>query len=381
MVKREFWIRSIESAWTDRSIIWLSGVRRAGKTFICRSLENIRYFDCEMPNVRTWLEDPEAFLTKYAGERIVLDEIHRIENPSQLLKIAADHYPETKIIATGSSTLGASKKFRDTLTGRKTHIQLTPMLLHEGKIFDNTNLDHRFLFGGLPPFFMAKELPNKHFQEWLLSYWAKDIQELFHVEKRHSFIKFTELLLAQSGSMFEATRFTGPCEISRRTVVSYLAILEDTHVAHIIRPFSTRKQTEIISAPKVYGFDTGFICYFRGWEKLRKVDFGVLWEHIVLNDLMGCLQSQRINYWRDKRGHEIDFIVAKSRNLHPIAIECKWNSKTFNPINLKTFREHYPQGKNYVVVPNIEDSFERRYDHIVISFISLETLIKELLKR
>jgi hypothetical protein len=37
-------------------------------------------------------------------------------NPSELLKIAADHFPEVKLIATGSSTLGTSAKFRDTLT-------------------------------------------------------------------------------------------------------------------------------------------------------------------------------------------------------------------------------------------------------------------------
>lgn len=47
----------------------------------------------------------------------MLDEVHRLRNPSELLKIAADHYPTTRIIATGSSTLGATRKFRDSLTG------------------------------------------------------------------------------------------------------------------------------------------------------------------------------------------------------------------------------------------------------------------------
>jgi len=63
------------------------------------------------------------------GRRVVLDEIHRLGDPSQLLKIAADHYPDVSIVATGSSTLGASKKFRDTLTGRKAEVWLTPLIL------------------------------------------------------------------------------------------------------------------------------------------------------------------------------------------------------------------------------------------------------------
>ena len=378
MVKREFWIHLIESAWKKRPIIWLSGVRRVGKTYLCQSLENITYFDCEMPTIRKKLESPEMFLSNNAGKRIVLDEIHRIDNPSQLLKIAADHYPGTTIIATGSSTLGASKKFRDTLTGRKTHIQLTPMLLHEGKIFGDTDLEHRLLFGGLPPFFQAKELPKEEYLEWILSYWAKDIQELFHVEKRHAFMKFTELLLAQSSGMFEATKFAELCEVTRPTIAHYLSILEDTAVAHIIRPFSTRKKTEIIAAPKVYGFDTGFICHFRGWQDLRSEDKGMLWEHMVLNELMGHFQSTRIQYWRDKRHHEIDFVIARNCNTHPVAIECKWSLNHFDPTNLKFFRQHYPHGKNYVVVADMKGSFERQYDTINVSFTSLESMISAI---
>ena len=50
---------------------------------------------------------------------IVLDEIHRLENPSEVLKIAADHFPHLRVLATGSSTLAARRKFRYTLTGRK----------------------------------------------------------------------------------------------------------------------------------------------------------------------------------------------------------------------------------------------------------------------
>jgi predicted AAA+ superfamily ATPase len=70
------------------------------------------------------LMDPQSFLDALRGRRIVLDEIHRLSNPSELLKIAADHYPATRIVATGSSTLGASTKFRHTLMGRKRDIWL-----------------------------------------------------------------------------------------------------------------------------------------------------------------------------------------------------------------------------------------------------------------
>ena len=98
MVKRNYWLKRLEDAWKRRSVIWLAGVRRVGKTYLCKSLDNVEYFDCELPRTRRLLEDPEEFLEKLGKKRIILDEIHRLKNPSELLKIAADYYPKVKII-------------------------------------------------------------------------------------------------------------------------------------------------------------------------------------------------------------------------------------------------------------------------------------------
>src|SRR6266481_1970410 len=237
MVKRRFWLEQIRAAWRTRRILWLSGVRRVGKTTLAQSVGGVEYLDCELPRVRRRLEDPEDFLSTMRGRRLVLDEVHRLGDPAQLLKIAADHYPTVHILATGSSTLGVSAKFRDTLAGRKAELWLTPMIGPDLEDFGRRNLDHRLLRGGLPPFFMADPLPERDFQEWMDAYWAKDIQELFRLERRASFQRFAEMLMAQSGGVFEATKFARPCEVSRTTIVNYLAVLEATFVAHVIRPY------------------------------------------------------------------------------------------------------------------------------------------------
>lgn len=370
----QFWLDKIEDAWKRRSIVWLSGVRRAGKTTICRSLPDVEYFDCELPRTRRLMEDPEGFLADLRGKRVVLDEIHRLGQPSELLKIAADHFPDIRMIATGSSTLSASTKFRDTLAGRKLDLWLTPMAAADMAVFDSDDLQHRFLHGGLPPFFLADSLPEREFQEWMDAYWAKDIQELFRLERRHSFQKFTELLLSHSGGMFEATRYARPCEVSRPTIANYLSVLEATFAVHVIRPYSSRRSTEIVSAPKVYGFDTGFICYYRGWHSLRRDDMGPLWEHYVLNELHARLQTRDIRYWRDKFGHEIDFILVR-RGASPVTIECKWSADQFDASALKAFRKRYPKGDNYVVADDVGRSYQREYNDVVVKFVSLEDLI------
>ncbi len=218
MVKRRFWLERVEAQWRRRSVLWLRGVRRVGKTTLAQALPRIEYFDCELPRTRRAMEDPEAFLEGLRGRRVVLDEIHRLPNPSELLKIAADHFPTVRVLATGSSTLGASRRFRDTLTGRKTELWLTPMIEADLVDFGEGDLPHRLLRGGLPPFFLSEDLPEREFTEWMDAYWAKDIQELFRLERRVSFQRFVELLLAQSGGIFEATKFAAPCEVSRGTI-------------------------------------------------------------------------------------------------------------------------------------------------------------------
>lgn len=383
-IQRLFWQKLIHSAWQKRTIIWLMGVRRIGKTILSKSLDSIKYFDCESPRVRLLMADPETFLESQQGNAIVLDEIHRLDNPSELLKLAADHYPTVKIIATGSSTLGASTKFKDTLTGRKIEIWLTPLLLQELALFGTPDIRHRFLLGGLPGFFIHKEIPEKYFQEWIDSYWAKDIQEIFSVGKRSAFQKFTELLMANSGGLFEATRYTVPCEVSRPTIANYLNVLEETFVVHIIRPFSSHKPTEIVSAPKVYGFDTGFVCYAKGRTELREDDLGFMWEHCVLNELHGHLQTRSIHYWRNKNGQEIDFVLRGRGDKGITAIECKFSSvedAALAPIykNFTAFRQLYPDGENFVVSYNIDTPFQRRHNGLTISFVNWQHLVKSLI--
>jgi len=377
MVIRRSWIRRLELAWSQRPIVWLRGVRRVGKTFLSKSLPNCEYFDCELPSVRRLLEHPEAFLRELEGRRVVLDEIHRLQNPSEILKLAADHFPGTRILATGSSVLGASARFRDTLAGRKRDVWLTPMNSQDLVDFGG-DLKHRLLHGGLPPFFLSQEVPEADFQEWMDAYWAKDIQELFRLERRHSFLRFAEMLWRQSGGIFEASRFAGPCEVSRATITNYLAVLESTAVVHLLRPFHSRKAGEIIAAPKVYGFDTGFVCFYRGWDRVRQDDLGALWEHYVLNELHSRLPHQPVRYWRDKQKHEIDFVVSGPAATSPAVIECKWSADHFDPAALLAFRRRYLRGENLMVAWDVERSFTRDYGSIEVRFVNLEGMVESL---
>jgi len=382
MVIRNHWLRLIEALLSKRNVLWLSGARRAGKTTLCQSIPGVEYLDCELLSTRRMMEDSESFLKRFGSQRLVLDEIHRLANPSELLKIAADHFPALRIIATGSSTLQASRKFRDTLTGRKYELHLTPLIEADREMFPKRPLEHRLQMGGLPPFYLEETFPERAFQEWMDSFWAKDIQELFRIENRAGFQKFFELLLIDSGGIFEATRFAKTSEVSRTSILNYLHALEATGIMQVVRPFSTHRSTEIVLAPRVYAFDTGFVCWARNWHPLRPEDKGILWEHIVLNEILALAQgSLSVRYWRTKGGSEVDFIV-EPRGRDPIALECKWSADHADAAGFRAFRRLYPKGENWIVASDVAKPYEKRMGDVSVRFFPLEkmsTLLTPLL--
>ena len=134
---------------------------------------------------------------------------------------------------------------------------------------------------------------------------------------------------------------------------------------------------EIVAAPKVYAFDTGFVCYVKGWRTLRDGDRGVLFEHLVLNEMVAKLSSHKVRYWRDKRGHELDFVIA-DRGRSPVAIECKWSGAQFDAANLLSFRGRYPEGKNFVVCQDAGRGYTRKFGGLSVRFTDLPGLITAL---
>lgn len=374
---RLYWVSLIKKAWEEKSVIWLTGVRRSGKTTLCKDLTPNGYYDCELPRVRRLLEDPEQFFKELDVNQITLDEIHRLDNPSEVLKIAADYFKKIKVIATGSSTLSAGDKFKDTLTDRKRNIFLTPVGLSDMNDFKSNNLKHRLLHGGLPPFFLSKEFPEKSYQDWIDSFWAKDIEELFNLEKKPAFMKMFELLCLQSGGLFEAKGIAAPCGVSHTTIASYLNVMEQTHIAYVLRPFHKNAAKEIITAPKVYFFDTGFISYFKGTTSIHQNDLGMYWEHFVLNELLTFINREHIHIWRDKQKNEVDFVI-KLRGHDPIAVECKWKSSEFDSSGISKFRDLHPRGINLLVASDLESVRIKKYKELTVIHCPLHLLRREL---
>lgn len=366
MIERSIWRDRILQAWTRRSIVWLSGVRRVGKTTLTQMLPDAVYMNCDLPSAVRALDDPELFLGSQApGSVLVFDEVHRLDDPSRLLKIAADEYPKLKVLATGSSTLDATRKFRDSLSGRKQAVHLCPVLWEECKEpFGVSDFDRRLLHGGLPEPLLAERKDPAFFSEWIDSFYAREILELFSIRNRQGFLALFRLLLRQSGGQLDFSQLANLSELSRPTVKSHLEALRIAHAVHLLRPFHGGGKRELVSRPKCYAFDTGFVTFEKGWDSIRDDDRGLLWEHLVLDSLRFHFADGDIFYWQDKSRREVDFVIRRDRDRLDL-VECKINPDKLDPAPVEAFRALYPSGENYVVSPGTKAPYRiRRSDRV-----------------
>ncbi len=336
------------------------------------------YLNCDLPSVGHRLEDSESFFRSLPQKStIILDEVHRLPDPSRILKIAADAFPGLKILATGSSTLAATRKFRDTLTGRKVVLVLPPVLWTEcEEAFGIRDLDWRLLHGGLPEALLSQAWDESSYSEWMDSFYARDIQELFGIRERTGFLNLLRLMLRQSGGLVDYSALSRECDLSRPTVKAYLEALNVACALFALPPFHGGGRREMLRRPKAYGFDTGFVAFVRGWRDIRDDDRGHLWEHLVLDILRTGAGTEGLFYWRDKSGREVAFVLRRGRDIH--TFECKMNPDRFNPESLRVFRGLYPQGRNYIVVPGVQDAYDRRSDGLILRITGCRDLLREL---
>jgi predicted AAA+ superfamily ATPase len=367
MITRTYWLQKLTALWQERRIIWLSGVRRVGKTSLGRQIPESVYLNCDLPSTQRLVADPEFFLGQQTPELpLILDEIHRLADPSLLLKIAADAFPRLRILATGSSTLHATRKFRDTLTDRKRTLLLPPVLWREClQMFGVRQLDERLLRGGFPGLLLAAEPAPSFFEDWMDGFYARDIQELFGVRNRTGFLTLLKLLCLRSGGLLDITDLAKEAGLSRPTVMAHLDALEISHAIHRIPPFCGGGQREIIRQPRVYAFDTGLIAHVRGWEKIREHDRGLLWENLVLDELRATYPLRAIHYWRDKQQREIDFVIEQPQHRVD-TVEAKIKPDAFDPAHLRVFRSFYPAGDNYLLCPVVDKPQTLRYGSLIV---------------
>jgi predicted AAA+ superfamily ATPase len=390
-------------------IILLIGARQVGKTSILYLLmdelrrkkvsdSHIHYFDLEDLDILQIFNRGAKEFIAYLSARgsdtrsknyIFVDEIQYMDNPTNFLKIIADHYHNFKLIVSGSSTLEIKRKFKDSLAGRKIVFEVYPLDFYEYLIFkkedalckallksDVRHMDLKTDIKNIPARLLSKEFAG-HFNEYLIfggyprvalepvhdkklsylieiynSYVKKDIKDLMRIDNITAFNNLLKALALQVGSLVNITELCNTVKIARETIERYLFILENTFIIKTVSPFSNNPRKEISKMSKIYFTDTGLrnIIIKNMGSPHERVDAGALIENCVLSQfLKNRLPLQEIHFWRTLAKNEVDFVLMEGNSSTPVEVKYTSFKSPKVPLGIRYFQRDYKTDKSFVL--------------------------------
>ncbi len=363
-----------ELAHPKRKVVILLGQRRVGKTYELQRLlnedENTHYFDFEdeknqklfIPSV----SDLEQILGgKEIGGIVLFDEIQYLEKSGSILKLLYDHFPNLKIIATGSASFLMMKNIGDSLFGRYFSFYIYPLTMREiiGETeqrnytiggFDKKShmpqidalLENLLIYGSLPEVFMVTEATRKKdiLTNYINNLLFKDIFEIERIQHPRIFKNLLQLLAFQIGHLTNPNELSNTLGIDRKTVLEYIYLYEKFHLIKILYPFYQNPHKEIKKAFKIYftdlGIRNGVIEDFKNVH-LRN-DVGALFENFVVTMFRANIDyfksPHKLYFWRNFKQAEVDLVLENTNTGKLTSIEIKLNKQK---IPSRAFRNQY----------------------------------------
>ncbi|MCD6367799.1 MAG: ATP-binding protein [Candidatus Aenigmarchaeota archaeon] len=360
-----------------REIICIRGARQVGKTTLLKMLEKMVKSDKAFINLdlvthrRNLEENPIDFVERFKKPKrrltLFLDEIQRVKDAGEKLKIIYDEFSDVKMFISGSSSLEIKTNVFPQLVGRLFVFDLftfdfleyistkddglARILSKKQKslknfIEGNRNiknverpsftdqftkyLKEYLIFGGYPEVVKSNKYEEKEFilKNIYNLYLEKDIISFFRIEDTSKFEDVLRMLAFNTSNVISLSSISSDIGINYKKSEEFLTILEHSYIIYKIRPFHKNMTTEIKKSPKIYFLDIGLrnsiIDNFSKFES--RTDGGALLENFVLRELITNFHGWKINYWRTTGGAEIDFILTKKDEVIPIEVKMSGNT-------------------------------------------------------
>jgi predicted AAA+ superfamily ATPase len=283
---------------------------------------------------------------------VVLDEAQSIQNIGLILKIIADTFTETQIIATGSSSFDLASEISEPLTGRMRKYTLYPFSINEIiralSLTDfKAKLDGFLRFGLYPEVYDKNEEDSiEELNELASNYLYKDVLQYQNIKKPNLIIDLLRALALQLGSEVSLYELASLLKQNSHTVLRYIELLEKSFVIFRLRAFARNLRNEISKTQKIYFYDLGIRnSLIQNFNPVTiRNDTGGLWENFCILERRKYLENNRkfVNtyFWRTYNQQEIDYIEEYGGMLH--AFELKYTSAKRVTIP-KAFSSSYPE--------------------------------------
>lgn len=345
--------------------ILLLGARQTGKTTLLQKIPSDLYISLANPIIRQRFEKDLALLlgeieALNPGTKkiplVIIDEVQKIPDILDLAQDLIDR-KKAQFILTGSSARKLKRPSSiNLLPGRVVALKLTPLTISE--LPDTDNLEKLLLYGALPGIVVQKKMIDK--ESDLISYVTIFLEEEIRAEALArnigSFSRFLELAASESGNIINFRKLSQEIGVAHTTISGYYQILEDCLIAERIEPLRhTKTRRRLTSMPKYLFFDLGVrrVCANEG-IKLPLRHIGLLFEQFIGLELLRAInlitERNKLYFWRDVMGNEIDWILELRNKYIPIEVKLTKNPTINDAKQLQKFLAEYDNVDNAYIV-------------------------------
>jgi len=367
-----------------RQIVEIVGLRRTGKTTILFQLINsllnkdvnpysILYFTFD-EEISTLDDLLQVFSLQtqidFKKERvfIFLDEIQKLPNFQNQLKIYYDLYPNLKFFISGSTSLFLKKKTQESLAGRIISFYLPPLdfkeylrfkdkseVLEKPLVFER-EIEKEFAIFLKSQFIESIFLKDpREKKEYLASIVKKiifeDIPQSFPVNNSEILWQLTKIIAQYPGLFINYQSLSKKIGVSNKRISAYLFYLEESFLVKKIYNFSRNLLTSEKKLKKFYLASPSL-----SWALSDFVSKGQLVENLVLS--LGDYKF----FWRDAYQHEVDFIKVQDSKIIPIEVKSKKDIEKKDLKSLMIFAKKFKTPKAIIFTENVKPAITKLKD-------------------
>lgn len=314
-------------------VVTITGPRQSGKTTLAKNIfAGKQYVTLEDPDTRLRAtSDPRSFL-RTISDGAVIDEIQRCPELLSYLQGYVDADGRMGLfILTGSQQFGLVSGITQSLAGRSGFVELLPFSIAELRAANALPDDlNSFLYhGGYPPLYHRAVTPHDWLSAYVSSYVERDVRQALAIQDLNTFQRFVRLCAGRSGQLLNLSSLATDCGITHTTAKAWISVLEASYILFLLHPHHANFNKRLIKSPKMYFHDVGLMAWLLGIESAKQIDThplrGALFETAMVSELKKTIlnhgKSDRLFFWRDSNGNEVDVIIEQGDLLLPIEIK------------------------------------------------------------
>jgi predicted AAA+ superfamily ATPase len=350
----------------------VAGARQVGKTTLVQQVVSeetvpVRYVSADEPTLRgsAWLEqqwEAARLETVAAGGILVVDEVQKVENWSEIVKRLWDEDTRRgrnlKVVLLGSAPLMMARGLTESLAGRFETVHLPHWTFPEMRDAFGYSMEEYLYFGGYPGAAFLKNEP-KRWRRYILDSLvetsiSRDVLLLTRVDKPVLLRRLFELGCRYSGQMLSYTKMLGQLQDAGNTttLAHYLDLLTAAGLLRGIPKYAGQTVRQRGSSPKLQVFNTALMTALEGLspEEVRsdREFYGRLVESAVGSHLVNAAQGGDVElfYWRSGN-HEVDFVLRCGRRI--TAVEVKSGRRRDQLPGMSAFMEAFKPDRSLLV--------------------------------